>query len=331
MSECPNVSDVTTGSLVLNILLMVAVAGSYVPQHVRIIRLRSSEGISPWYLLLGGMSSFCTFFNSLLKSLPLFGCVHRLGAKYVIHLLAFFQLGLQLLSFSLIIVLYVVFFPAALKYINDPAHSLPSSTTDLTAPASDRPSAGLRLQRTQEWRNCLAMLATICSFIVVVSAMGLGVYAYGTVVKALMVVLSFLAIGLNITQYVPQILQVWRTKRIGAFSIPMMCIQTPGGVVMAAMLSQSESGRHWTAWVPFLVAALMQGILLVLCIMNRKNRPADMHVPITSRGRSPSPAAHEREDAKSTPQGLYHRGPASSASSTASLVASDNDEQVNIV
>lgn len=38
---------------------------SYLPQHIRIIRLRSSYGLSPYFVLLGTTSGTCAFANIL--------------------------------------------------------------------------------------------------------------------------------------------------------------------------------------------------------------------------------------------------------------------------
>ena len=46
-------------------VLVVGIIGSYVPQHVKIIRNRTSEGLSPWWVLLGGLSSIAAIGNIL--------------------------------------------------------------------------------------------------------------------------------------------------------------------------------------------------------------------------------------------------------------------------
>lgn len=47
----------------LSIFILIGLLGSYLPQHYRIIASRSSEGFSPWFLLLGATSSASSFFN----------------------------------------------------------------------------------------------------------------------------------------------------------------------------------------------------------------------------------------------------------------------------
>lgn len=63
-----------TFALVLSSLLCVGLVGSYLPQHLRIINNKSSEGLSPIYLCLGSISSACGVGNLLLLQWPLLRC-----------------------------------------------------------------------------------------------------------------------------------------------------------------------------------------------------------------------------------------------------------------
>ena len=57
--EVPGTDTIASSVLVLGIFF------SYVPQHHRIISRRSSEGLSPYFVLLGTVASTCTFANIL--------------------------------------------------------------------------------------------------------------------------------------------------------------------------------------------------------------------------------------------------------------------------
>ena len=47
-------------------------------------------------------------------------------------------------------------------------------------------------------------------------------------------------------QYAPQLIHTYRSKLVGALSIPMMCIQTPGGVLMVLSIAL-RPGTNWTS------------------------------------------------------------------------------------
>lgn len=79
-------------------------------------------------------------------------------------------------------------------------------------------------------------------------------------------VLGVMAAMLAAVQYLPQIWTTYHLKHVGSLSIPMMCIQTPGGFVFAASLFARLGWGGWSSWGIFVLTATMQGILLYLAI-----------------------------------------------------------------
>ena len=93
-------------------------------------------------------------------------------------------------------------------------------------------------------------------------------------------------------QYIHQISHTWGIKLVGALSIHMMCIQTPGAVLMVLSIAL-RPGTNWTskflhhtdlysliltplftAWISYAVDGIMQGILLAMCIVFRGRQHA---------------------------------------------------------
>jgi PQ loop repeat. len=87
---------------------------------------------------------------------------------------------------------------------------------------------------------------------------------------------------LTVIKYVPQIHTTYMLKHPGTLSIGMMCIQTPGGFVFTATLFFAK-GSHWSSWVSYLVAALLQGTLLTLCIYYEYFRNHGLNAEIAER------------------------------------------------
>jgi hypothetical protein len=77
--------------------------------------------------------------------------------------------------------------------------------------------------------------------------------------------LGVLSTTLAVVQYAPQLWTTWKAKTVGALSIPMMCIQTPGAVLMVISIAV-RPGTNWTSWATYAAAGIMQGSLLVMCI-----------------------------------------------------------------
>ncbi|KAL9708733.1 hypothetical protein Ac2012v2_008115 [Leucoagaricus gongylophorus] len=71
---------------------------------------------------------------------------------------------------------------------------------------------------------------------------------------------------LAMIQYTPQLIHTYRLKLVGVLSIPMMCITVPGSAFMITGIA-FRPGTNWTSWFTFLVAGIMQGGLLAMCVM----------------------------------------------------------------
>lgn len=66
-------------------------------------------------------------------------------------------------------------------------------------------------------------------------------------------------------QYFPQIYTTLHIQHAGSLSIPMMCMQTPGGFAWSFSLAMRE-GTNWSSWMPYFTAAFLQGILLAIAV-----------------------------------------------------------------
>lgn len=79
-------------------------------------------------------------------------------------------------------------------------------------------------------------------------------------------ILGVMAAALAAVQYLPQIWTTYHLKHVGSLSIPMMCIQTPGGLLFAASLFGRLGSRGWSTWAIYLLTACMQGTLLGMAL-----------------------------------------------------------------
>jgi uncharacterized protein with PQ loop repeat len=76
--------------------------------------------------------------------------------------------------------------------------------------------------------------------------------------------LGVMAAVLAAIQYIPQIWTTYHLKHVGSLSIPMMCIQTPGGLLFAASLFGRLGWAGWSTWGIYILTAAMQGVVLFL-------------------------------------------------------------------
>ncbi|CDH59460.1 hypothetical protein AGABI1DRAFT_63949 [Lichtheimia corymbifera JMRC:FSU:9682] len=265
--QCQVKSD--TLATLISVFLCIGLVVSYMPQHYRIIVNKTSEGFSSWFLLLGVVSSTSSFLNIILLQWDAIVCCGSLSTGACLaSLMGVFQIMLQWTMFSLVFILFLIYFPE--KYAAIATTDLPTKVHTMTA----------------EWKTAL-VIAAICtghfaiSFLITVillAAVGSPSQHWETNYWA--GILGILSMILASFQYLPQIWKTWKRKSVGALSIPMMLLQTPGSALFVYSLAV-RPGTNWTAWITYLVTGCLQGTLLVMCIVwhfrNKRLGIDDLH------------------------------------------------------
>ena len=85
----------------------------------------------------------------------------------------------------------------------------------------------------------------------------------GTII-AFAVALGIVATCASVLVWAPQIIKTYQVKGPGALSVVMLCLQLPGNL-LTVYFQAILHGNSFTTWTPFLVAALQQMILIVMC------------------------------------------------------------------
>ncbi|KJZ79176.1 hypothetical protein HIM_01327 [Hirsutella minnesotensis 3608] len=247
-SECESLKSPSYLELVISVLILLGLLVSYLPQHYRIISRGTSEGISPYFVLLGTTSATAGFANILTvpPSRTVIGCCKDIGGfGCAAGLLGVAQLGVQWLCFTLILVLFLIFF--RYREANVPQDEL----------SGDSP----------KWQTAV-MVGLLCVLhgLIVIIVTGVFAIAVPDHLTSWANVLGIMATLLAAIQYVPQIWTTYHLKHVGSLSIPMMCIQTPGGFLFAASLYARLGPAGWSTWIIYLITATMQGTVLGLGI-----------------------------------------------------------------
>ncbi|KAF6812361.1 pq loop repeat protein [Colletotrichum musicola] len=235
-------------NLTVSIIILIGMLVSYLPQHYRIISRGTSEGISPWFVLLGTTSATAGFANILTvpPSRRDIQCCSEVGTfECIAGLLGIAQLGVQWISFALILVLFLVFF----RY------------NDATVPDED-------LADAPPTKTTAVTVGSLCLLhgLLVIILTGVFSIALHDQLDLWANFLGVMAAGLAAVQYIPQIWTTYHIKHVGSLSIPMMCIQTPGGYLFAGSLFARLGWEGWSTWGIFLLTATMQGVLLCMAV-----------------------------------------------------------------
>ncbi|KAG1835484.1 hypothetical protein EV424DRAFT_1531350 [Suillus variegatus] len=227
--------------------LIIGLVVSYCPQHLRIIQMGSSEGFSPWFLLLGSTSSAAGMLNMIALSWPTIQCCNDVSVGKCLEITAgVTQVVLQWVLFTAILVLYMIYYPARLKYvdIDIPAHgTLPPQHVKTKLSSDD-----WRLSMNVSWAVTIHLVfITIVTFFLLLTRIQ---EPGGEVSRQISLWATLLGVSsalLAAIQYAPQLSRTYHSKLVGALSIPMMIIQSPGAFVMSISLAL-RPGINWTTW-----------------------------------------------------------------------------------
>jgi len=260
--KCEPHHDIFTTILTTGLCLGLVL--SYLPQHYRIISKNTSEGFSPWYLLLGSTSSASGMLNVVMLQWDIVRCCRSIGVGYCLESLGgIIQVALQWALFSFILVLFLIYFPPHLKYVD-----LPQQPSDPNEPLLPPRRSNVK---GDEWRLAVTLawvVAIHIAFEAFVTFFLLTYHSSQAQIQAWATFLGVSSAGLAVIQYLPQLVKTYRIKVVGAISILMMCIQTPGAILMVLNIIL-RPGTNWTSWITYATAGVMQGSLLAMCLIWR--------------------------------------------------------------
>ncbi|AWU77561.1 uncharacterized protein C5L36_0D03005 [Pichia kudriavzevii] len=252
MSECSVYELPPLRGFVLSIGLGVLIFGTYVPQHIRILKRRTSEGLSPSYILLGSAASVASLINIFIFTMPARRCCPILTRYECMSSLSGFCQILIQTSGSLIIFLLCIFATR---------ESLIESRADLL----------------QIRRNFKILIGYVLANVVTYEYIMLSSLSDDNLNRMFQLanlngVASML---MALMQYIPQLFTTYSLKHPGSLSIPMLCLQAPGGMLWSYSL-WVKTNSQWSSWLPYLVSAVMQTFLLCMCLYFKHVYPTEL-------------------------------------------------------
>ncbi|KAF3767111.1 hypothetical protein M406DRAFT_254644, partial [Cryphonectria parasitica EP155] len=226
-------------------VILIGILLSYLPQHFRIISRGTSFGLSPYFVLLGTTSATSAFANIIVlpPSRTCIECCPSIsGLACSAGLLGIAQITVQWVCFGIIMILFLVYFPKATP-------NTPNVDTDKEPPSYR--SAVLVVLVCVVYTVALAIAST---YIILAQPASLA-WKWADA-------LGITGTALASIQYFPQIYTTYKLKSLGSLSIPMMCVQTPGGYLWAASLAVRLGWEGWSAWILYVFISTLQGVVL---------------------------------------------------------------------
>ena len=217
-----------------------------IPQLFRIIKLRTSYGISPYSVMVTSISQLVVVLNVF--------CLHGADFYGMLQITPLRTIPRQL-TFGNLFILWIVYLPIVslvfIFYDNEER--------------SNRKENSIK----RDWKitfllSLALVIVTLSLFlpiIILIFIVGPGsneILNYG---KILGTISSFI----TICQYLPQFITTCKIKDNGSFSLVTLCIQAPGGTLNAVFMMVGN-GENWTTWISTFTAAVQQWLLLILMI-----------------------------------------------------------------
>jgi len=229
---------------VLGSIIIVGTQISYIPQHISIIRSRSSLGISPWWLLLSNLSAWSNIASAFLTQWEMFLCC-QISSFWKCNsiLLSLYQLLIGWINLSILHILLLFFF-----------ESDPGTDTVQAQRARYIVVAFWVLMVTY------MMLTSFTGFVLIFSSTKI----IGGPPQHFAFALGIFSTVSTVVMYLPQIYKTYQLKSPGALSFFMLLLQCPGAFMTFTF--QILYHASFTIWLPYLATGIQQAILIVMII-----------------------------------------------------------------
>jgi uncharacterized protein with PQ loop repeat len=274
-------------------LLTVGTILSFVPQMFSLIVNKNLDGLSALTWALNFLSNMNTTVNAFILNWNEIQCCQKLSAgKCIENLVPLAQLG------SPTICTFVIFALTCLysNRLNDKEVIVQAELK-----ANMRRSAIDFIEfvfGSYSFVRPLFVASIILTFAMcgagALMMIFLGVHHKGTILYA--DVIGICAVVFLMVMYIPQLYTTYKAKHQGSLSITTLVIQCPGSLAVV-YFDAFQSHLSWTTWVPFLVSAIQQFVLIVMCIYyyirNRKKNLSSETAPLLPSS-TPPPAYQER-------------------------------------
>jgi len=253
--RCSDISVIDKPNLLISLAIAVGLVASYLPQHLRIYKRKTSDGLSAFFLLLGVTSCTNSLINIAVLQWNVLRCCAQLPARVcAANSLGVIQLLLQWIMFSTTLVLFLIYFPRP-KYFPQIG-----SRTPVARPVPRHTSTSWNISVAV---SCVAVLHLVTFIAVSLTFLRRSATREKAITWANW--LGGSAMVLSGLQYVPQIYTTFKRGTVGSLSLLTLSLQAPGSFVFAYSIAQ-RPGVRWSSWVLFVVTGCLQAVLVGICL-----------------------------------------------------------------
>ncbi|KAI9596313.1 hypothetical protein BDF19DRAFT_438727 [Syncephalis fuscata] len=282
---------------------------SFLFQIRKIIQLKSSAGISVWFLFISVIGSWSNAVNVVILQWPTIQCCSKVAMLICIdQAFPIAQLITSALGLVTIFCICVYYFPKDKRYINRIALPLEDENSTEEYQTND----SLLIENTPNNENCQMtpeqielpkimiqewataqlltrlvlgwMLFTVMASLIMTMTIDGTTFIY---VYRWAQLLGVINLSTIIMQFIPQLWTTWRCKEIGALSMGFLSFQLMVGIPFTYVLIRQD-GADWSTWTPSFILTFFQIILFSLCLFYYINnsRPGSIVLPDESTANS---------------------------------------------
>ena len=225
MVTCPKPHE--AANLAFGILIILGTIISFLPQYYKIIKHKSITGINHWTQGLNNISAFCAFFGSFMLDYYLFKCCKNGNCGNI--LLPMIQL---LFSWACPLINYIIF----IRYF----------TTDNTK----------EKYKVYGFFSFYVIVFLLCVSLtsVVLVAKWTSWEAHATLFGK---ILNIVSVCITAFVWLPQIIEIYKSKTVGSLSLISLSIQAPGSLIV--FIYQFVANKSsWFIGLPYLVTCALQ-------------------------------------------------------------------------
>jgi uncharacterized protein with PQ loop repeat len=231
MTDCPKPH--AAANLTFGILIILGTIISFLPQYYKIIKNRSVTGISHWTQGLNNMSAFCAFFGSFMLDYYLFKCCKHGHCGNI--LLPMIQLLFSWVCPLINYVIYIRYFKSNNTKYSYKVYGFFSFYIVIFLVCATLTSVVL-VARWSSWEKHAILFGRL---------------------------LNITSVCITAFVWLPQIIDIYRNKKVGSLSLISLAIQSPGSLIV--FIYQFVANKSsWYIGLPYLVTALLQAGTLVM-------------------------------------------------------------------
>lgn len=261
------IKTLTTANQVTGWLLTVGTFGSFVPQMWSLLVEKNLDGLAALSWALNYLSNMNTLINAFILQFVYIQCCHELSTlKCIGNLVPLLQLAMPAIS------TFIIFMLTSM-YANRLTE--PQKIREQELQANKRKSLASYFEFVFESNSFVRPLFIVSLFITfgcvvagVLLMVFLGVTARATVLYA--DVVGIMAVLFLMVMYVPQLYTTFKVKHTGTLSVLTLMIQCPGSLAVV-YFDFFQNHMSWTTWAPYLVSAVQQFVLIIMCFYYKKN------------------------------------------------------------